>query len=110
MTYLEFYTLATTGGDLLKRVKVAAVVWALQASALPESDPDKAGKQAFASAIFRDSDAVAIKLIWFTIATTGLTGDGSSTPDADIQTAVNNLCDTYFNQAVEIPGLNSILT
>jgi hypothetical protein len=109
MTYLEFYNLATSGGDLLKRVKVASIVWALQASALPPDAPNREGKQAFATKIFQNAEGVALKLVWFTIATTGLTGDGSQLTDAQLQTAVNNLCNTYFGAALEVPDLGAVL-
>jgi hypothetical protein len=109
MTYLEFYTLATNGGDVLKRVKVAAVVWAIQASALPPTAPNKEGKQALATKIFQKSDGLSINLAWFTLATGGLSGDPTQATDAQIQSVVNDLCDTYFEAALEIPDLNSVL-
>lgn len=109
MTYLEFYQLATNGGDLLKRIKVASVVWAINTADLPPETPDLEAKRALATAIFKDSDVVALKTLWFAIAGTGLPNNPDALTDTQIQNAVNDTLNDNANDALLLPSLGAIL-
>lgn len=109
MTYLEFHNTVITGGDLLKRVQVASVSWALRMSAAPANTPNLDRKQVWGTEIFRSPKLAAIKLLWFAIASTGIPGNGSTIDDAALQNGVDNICNTYFEEAIAMPDITSIL-
>lgn len=107
MTYLEFYNLIESGGgNLTKRVQVAAVSWAVDTSLLPPESTDFEAKQAWAREIFSKPKSSAIKVLWFAVALTGIPGDGSTLTDAQLQGHVDNICNTNYAQAVLMPEMS----
>jgi hypothetical protein len=105
MTYLEFFN-TIVDSNLAKRVQVAVVSWAIDTSLLPPEAPNKEAKTLWASEIFQKPKSSAIKTLWFAIASTGIPGDGSSLTDAQLQTQVDAISDSHYDEAVLLPDMS----
>lgn len=114
MTYLEFYNIATEGGELLKRLKVAVIFWALEvAQSVPtttlEEDPKREAKIALAREVTKDAEGASLRVIWFVLAGQELNNNGENLSDAALQGIVSGLLNTYAAEAMELPRLDVLL-